>query len=282
MGYPYDPSRKALITPARDATFFATGRPSAEPILCAEMARLAYAPFERDPATRAAVEAILRGIGFGTCSFFSAASTQGFLAQDATTPLAVLAFRGTELDPRDWETDLKARLVPWPEGGQVHQGFAEALATIWDPVDAALSTLRGRRLYTGHSLGAALATLAASRRPPEALLTYGSPRVGDAAFVQATRTLTHQRYANCCDVVTRLPPEALGYRHPGPTAYLDRKGQLHASPTERLIDQDQRLARRRYFLRWTWRRGTMWTRDAADHAPINYVSALAHAVRAAP
>lgn len=282
MSYTYDASRKALLTPARDAAFFAAGRPSGEAALCAEFSWLAYAPFEREPAAKALVETVLQGIGFNTCSFLSSGSTQALLAQDTGSHLTVLAFRGTELDPRDWRTDLKALLVPWPGGGHVHQGFAEALSSVWEPVLAALRDAKGRQLYTGHSLGAALATLAASRRSPDALLTFGSPRVGDAAFAQTTQNLRHERFVNCCDIVTRLPPEAFGYRHAGPVAYLDRGGVLCPALAERLIAEDQRRARIGYLLRWAWRRGTMCTRDTADHAPTNYVSAVARSTGIAP
>jgi hypothetical protein len=34
------------------------------------------------------------------------------------------------------------------------------------------------------------------------------------------------------------------------------------------------LARSLYMYRWAWRPGTVWVRDLADHAPINYVSAV--------
>lgn len=282
MGYPYDPSRKALLTPARDTAFFSTGRPASEAILCAELSRLAYAPFERDPDAKASLETTLRRIGFSACRTFNSLSTEAFLAQDRTASLTVLAFRGTELDPRDWATDLDALLIPWAPGGQVHQGFAEALDATWDAVAAALGSVTGRLLYTGHSLGAALATLAASRWSPHALYTFGSPRVGDAAFADATAALNHHRYANCCDVVCRLPPAALTYRHTGPVAYLDRRGRLHREPNEPLLAHDQRRARLTYFSRWSWRPGTMWTRDTADHAPINYVSALSHAEKTTP
>lgn len=276
MAYPhYDPSRKALLTPARDAVFFPDGRPSSEGRLCAELSRLAYSPFERDPAAEAGLTATLRGIGFDTCTVFNSASTEGFLAHDTTRHLAVLVFRGTELDPKDWATDLNTLPVPWATGGKVHQGFGEALSAVWEAVAAALAPVRHRLLFTGHSLGAALATLAASRRTPDALYTYGSPRVGDAAFVSATASIKHHRYVNCCDLVCRLPPEALTFRHTGPLSYLDRRGVLHRDPPEELVRRDQRRARLSYAWRWSWQQGTLWTRDAADHSPVNYLSALA-------
>jgi hypothetical protein len=276
MSYPYDPSRRALLSPTLGASFFPGGRPAAEPVLCAELSRLAYAPFEREPSAKAFVEETLRRIGFGACSFFNTATTHAFLARDPATPLSVLAFRGTGVNIRDVTTDLHALLVPWSAGGQVHQGFAEALTGAWEAVAAALAPVTGRRLFTGHSLGAALATLAASRHSPQALYTYGSPRVGDLAFAEAVTSVDHHRYVNCCDIVCRVPPEDLSYRHSGSATYLDRQGAQHEAPSEPLITADQRHARRAYVSRLSWRPGTHWTRDASDHAPINYVSALSH------
>jgi hypothetical protein len=282
MGYRYDPSRKALLTPARDTTFFRAGRPASEAVLCAEMSRLAYAAFERDSRAKVEVEANLKRIGFAVCTFFSTESTQAFLAHDPTTPLSVLAFRGTELDPRDWATDLNASLIPGPTAGQVHRGFAEALEAAWAPITAVLGSVTGRLLCTGHSLGAALATLAAARHSPHALYTYGCPRVGDAGFAEATASLNHHRYSHCCDLVCRVPPEALGYLHTGPLAYLDRRGTVHRLPSDQFVQADQKRARLGYLRHWSWRVGTMWTRDTADHAPINYVAALTRTETAAP
>lgn len=278
MGYRYDPSRRALLTPAQDAMFFRAGRPASEPLLCAEMARLAYAAFERDPKAKAEVEDTLRRIGFTICTFFNTASTKGFLAQDPVTPLSVLTFRGTELDPQDLATDLNAVLVPWPSGGQVHRGFAEAIEADWETLATILGPATGRVLYTGHSLGAALATLAASRCPPQALYTFGCPRVGDPAFGVTTASLNHHRFVHCCDIVCRVPPEAMTYCHAGSLAYLDRAGQFHRSPPAQFVADDQWRARLAYLWQWSWRPGALWSRDAADHAPINYLAALSRAL----
>jgi hypothetical protein len=283
MAYKYDASRKALFTPARDTTFFPAGRPTEDAALCAEMSRLAYAAFERDPQAAADVQNILSQIGFGSCTFFSAAGTQGFLAQDLDAALSILTFRGTELDLRDWLADLDARPVLWPEGGQTHRGFAAALdKRVWAKVEGVLALSQGRLLYTGHSLGAALATLAASRRSPHALYTFGSPRVGDSAFAQTLTGLDHRRYVNSCDFACQLPPKALDYQDAGPGFYLDQHGRLRLAPSEDAVARDQRDARRAYLWQWAWRPGTNWTRDLSDHAPVNYASAVAASLGAAP
>ena len=276
MPYRYDPSRAALFTPARGVSFFRAGRPSGEAALCAEMSRLSYAAFDSDPEIKRSVEDALGRIGFSICYCFSAGGTQGFLTTDTETPLSVLAFRGTEVNRVDWATDLQAWPRAWPEGGRVHAGFAEALALAWSDLAPRLAEAPGRRLYTGHSLGGALATLAASRRPPDALYTFGSPRVGDAAFLATLAAVESHRYTNCCDVICRLPLKLFGYRHLGAALYVDRDAAVALRGEYRGVWLDRLRARLAYLRHWSWRRGTLWTRDFADHSPVNYFSALSH------
>jgi hypothetical protein len=129
-----------------------------------------------------------------------------------------------------------------------------------------------RVLLTGHSLGAALATLLSSRMPSAHLYTYGSCRVGDAAFAQTMQATSHTRFINCCDLVTRVPPASLGYVHAGSPWYLDRNGRLLKSPSEGEVKADRLKGAAWYFIRYAWSPGTVFFRYLADHAPINYVS----------
>jgi hypothetical protein len=81
-------------------------------------------------------------------------------------------------------------------------------------------------VLTGHSLGAAVATIAAAylrgNGYPCDLYTYGSPRVGNGIFADfvsgqagVTARITHYN-----DVVPRLPPLLTGYRHTSPEYWL--------------------------------------------------------------
>lgn len=183
---PYSPEKVDLFYPARSANFFAAGLPGTEAALCAQMARLAYCrpepyfQFDRDQ-----IAAALAPIGF-TCQFFESTGTpegvgtHAFLAlRDAPDPgkLAVVAFRGTDAgDPTDLADDAEFLQCEWPQGGLVHRGFAEALAHVLPALNPALDAVRGRVLFTGHSLGAAMATLMASARRPDCLYTFGSPQ----------------------------------------------------------------------------------------------------------
>lgn len=131
-----------------------------------------------------------------------------------------------------------------------------------------------RILLTGHSLGAALATLTASRMPSSHLYTYGSCRVGDEFFAKAMRNVSHNRFVDCCDLVTRVPTKEFHYVHVGSLRYIDRNGQLLESPSEDAINADRLKAAAWYLVRHSFLPGTVFARDLADHAPINYVSGV--------
>jgi hypothetical protein len=105
-------------------------------------------------------------------------------------------------------------------GGRVHSGFADAFAQISECLDAilALRTPNQKLWLTGHSLGGALATLAAAHIGSEAihgLYTFGSPRVGDSAFTAVLPKRGHHRFVHRDDWVPQIPPEFLGFVHRG-------------------------------------------------------------------
>jgi len=102
-----------------------------------------------------------------------------------------------------------------------------------------LSTRKTRPVWiTGHSLGAALATLAAHRYgAAQVLYSFGSPLVGDAEFRNRFRA-THFRVVNNTDIVTRVPPEALGYRHVGDMISIDGTGRVTGSPVRQETGMD--------------------------------------------
>jgi hypothetical protein len=92
-------------------------------------------------------------------------------------------------------------------------------------------------VVVGHSLGAALGTLyvldnAANAQLTNPLLcTFGSPRVGDPAFVQRFNALglTAWRVANAPDLVTMVPPPILGYDHVDTLCGVDSRGVVTSS-----------------------------------------------------
>jgi hypothetical protein len=287
---PYSPRKVDLFYPARSARFFSEGLPDTEAALCAEMTRLAYCrPEPYFQFDQEQISAVLTGLGF-TCQFFESTGTpegmgtHAFLAlhdePDPARNLAVVAFRGTDAaDPTDLADDAEFLQCAWPQGGFVHRGFAEALAHVLPALKPALDKVQGRVLLTGHSLGAAMATLLATIKRPDYLYTFGSPRVGDPAFVAALTGISSRRFVDCCDIVTRLPPESLSakikYAHHGEPYYIDRHRLITENPDDVFICQDRLAAAAEYLLEYAWRIGNVGVRDLADHATINYVTAVA-------
>ena len=218
---PYDATRKALFRPAEDAEFFVgwSGEES-EAALCAELSRLAYA------RERAAIERGLAAVGLALAAEpFDRDGTFGYLA--AGDGLSVLAFRGTESDdPTDLIDDALFLPESWPGPGLVHHGFIRALDRVWRDVQPTVSARTGRVLFTEHSSGTALATLAAAIHPPSELFTFGSPRVGNARFAaEAGGRIEASRHVDCCDLVCRMPPKP--YRYLGRLHYIDCGGEVH-------------------------------------------------------
>jgi alpha-beta hydrolase superfamily lysophospholipase len=73
-------------------------------------------------------------------------------------------------------------------------------------IATALEVIEKPLYYTGHSLGGALATLAASLRPPCAVYTFGAPRIGNAEFAQTLAGIPVFNVFNPKDIVPELPP----------------------------------------------------------------------------
>jgi triacylglycerol lipase len=174
--------------------------------------------------------------------------TNGFVAQNATSIL--VTFRGTDpKKPIDWFIDFNALKERGTfTGAKVHDGFADALESVWGQTLAGKQILpqrlldRGNRAVwiTGHSLGGALAELAAARAVLESAIsvqgvyTFGQPRVGDGAFAQRMETALGARvfrFINNRDIVPRVPLFAMGYRHYGSEIFFnDVREQDNRSP----------------------------------------------------
>lgn len=270
----YSASEVDLFKPAANHPFFPVGLPATDAALCAEMSRLAYASFET-PEGRKIVHDALAPIGFSVAegNFFISNRAKGYLA--TSERVAVLAFRGTEAtNVRDLLTDFDTIPVRWVNGGIVHQGFSQAILEVWPQIGGAVADLKSDVIYTGHSLGAALATLAASLRKPKALYTIGSPRAGDADFVRTLAGLDAERFEDCCDLVCHVPPHVMGFEHYGNFSYINMHGAIEPNAPDGALKSDQMHARWKYFREQAFKSGNVLMRDLADHAPINYVSAL--------
>jgi len=171
----------------------------------------------------------------------------------------ILAFRGSQ-SPRDFVLDAEVwRSSAGANNIEVHHGFYDAFssiagelldrATLGDftrrpaaqNLQPATCNLQQPIFITGHSLGGALALLAAKTLfgfglPIQAVYTFGQPRVGNAAFALsydaqgpggasglADRTY---RFVNQDDIVPLLPGLLVGYRHVGQEVFLPTAGGL--------------------------------------------------------
>jgi Lipase (class 3) len=191
---------------------------------------------------------IMGRLGFPYCRQITLANDAMLIQANAFFLLSedgrqgILCFRGTE--PRNvinWLTDASVRVEPVPGMGRVHGGFYRNVVFIWNRIEEALQqALDGftphdggaeerlpplENLYIcGHSLGAAMAVVAAARifgsekyrewkRRVRGVYTYGQPIVGDREFARVCghrfgRMLFRHVYKH--DLVPRLPPTTTG------------------------------------------------------------------------
>jgi hypothetical protein len=211
----------------------------------------------------------------------------------------VIVFRGTRvethaphawaefvsLNPADFWSDSQFLLTKHAIAGRVHSGFLGAFAQMSDQLDAIVRARRPEQSIwlTGHSLGGALATLAAAhlgRDAIQGLYTYGCPRVGDAAFADILPQESHVRFVHRDDWVTTVPPEVLGYVHAG--AHHQVPGSDPRSVLEDLTSAAESLrsamAGMLRELRFSTGSLPFTVARLADHAPVYYATLLWNAL----
>ena len=140
----------------------------------------------------------------------------------------IVSFRGT-VDEKDWKINAKISKLHYQScaGCKVHAGFSSYYNSIQMQVLAKVSALshahpNSKVIVTGHSLGGALANLAAVELAKAGyntdLITYASPRVGNKQFseyVDKTLSGLNLRVTYKNDIVTVTPPQSIGYYHAG-------------------------------------------------------------------
>ena len=182
--------------------------------------------------------------GLPQIRFFDKQSTQCFVANN--DQFAIVAFRGSEIWKRqetfdlnkviaDFKADVDIRFTDWPQGGKVHRGFKETLEEVWLDLLPYIRQLdrKGCKIWmTGHSLGAALATLCAGRYGNvQGVYTFGSPRVGNEIFKENFDVNTY-RIVNNDDIVARVPPPG-AYVHVGELKFIDNDGTIRDDMIEK-------------------------------------------------
>jgi triacylglycerol lipase len=209
-------------------------------LACAKASLLAY-----DDKVTSAKVADAFGLNVSDLVAFDGAGTdaKGFLAQ--LDGAIAIVFRGTD-SIANWIDDAEILPLPFRDKGAVHSGFLDSLQSVWPTISATLGRWKGggRTLWiTGHSLGGALALLAAAtlRFPAgngaavptgvAGTYTFGQPRVGTRDFAQACDADFgdfYFRFVNNADIVPRIPPRVLGYWHAGKLEYIDGGGAIHS------------------------------------------------------
>jgi len=201
--------------------------------LMARLSGVAY-EFEFDAPTTV-LPVSLAELGFTSVRSFFDSDTEGAAYLAESRDLIVLAFRGTTTE-RTWFTDFTIDLVG-PDGQGVdkrlrlHRGFLNAFeALARDGLEPAVEAIKERTqgqvpIYiTGHSLGGALAQIAAARFGDDqvaACYTSGSPRVGNAYFDLWVKAPSY-RIVNHADIVPQVPLPIV-YRHSGDPRYLPER-----------------------------------------------------------
>ncbi len=214
---------------------------------CSELARLAYRDTAAAGRSRAA---FLADVGLRELGFVDRAGTQCLVAgsaTDAVAPFVAVAFRGTD-EARDWLTNMHAVPVRWAGGGRVHRGFRRAFGHALRPLRTLLAAHAAPRLLCGHSLGGALALLAAPVFGARTVRTFGAPRVGDAAFAATLHGVDVAQFATAHDVVPHLPPAGppLHFRHVQAPVVLRGDGGLGSWGTPGAANEPEPPARRWY------------------------------------
>ncbi len=158
----------------------------------------------------------------------------------------IIAYKGTS-NLKDFVTDAKA----WRKhikDSSIHIGFLQAHLSVILEVLSHVASMNGARDYQikpgkpifvfGHSLGGALAILCADQLERQgfrvqSVYTYGQPRVGDTQFCRDYNSRLGDRtyrFVHEEDIIPRILPVLLGYRHCGTEIFAPAYVHPHKDP----------------------------------------------------
>ena len=158
----------------------------------------------------------------------SGGSIVGFVGYQPSTSAIFVSYRGSE-DIQNWVTNMEFIRTDYPKcsGCSVHKGFYAAMKDALPIVQQAVADLHSKYpsyniVCTGHSLGAALATLTALElagtygSSKTHVYNYGSPRIFNdkgADYASSGAIKLGARRTHYKDMVPHVPPEVFGFRH---------------------------------------------------------------------
>jgi triacylglycerol lipase len=234
-------------------------------LLFAQISRISYLQPEH-------VQIYIPRLGLELERFADRDGAQAYIFGNTTD--VVVACRGTE--PNDWndvKADVNALTVVAETVGRVHRGFKREVDDLWPAIEGLIANEKRDLWFTGHSLGGAMATISAGRCllshipvDPTGVYTFGAPRVGTRRYVTSA-SIDLTRWVNNNDMVPRVPPTWMGYRHTGRTLYLNTYGKVRRlTPRQRVKDR-----RRGFWL--SLKKGKI--DHFSDHAIADYVKHIA-------
>ena len=155
-----------------------------------------------------------------------------------------MVFRGTN-ELSDWLDNINVVTIE-ELFGRFHRGFWNSVADVWEPIYEKYQALRRNDIFlkknnirplfiTGHSLGGAMATIAAAKlvhvdKPFAGVYTFGQPRTmaRDTSLIfNAECGSRFFRFHNNNDLVTRIPARVMGYSHVGTYLYISEEKSIH-------------------------------------------------------
>ena len=262
-----DPIPEIEIPMAHDGPIQALDRLQAS-LLFAQISRISYLQPH-------AVNHYIPRLGLQLEHFADRDGAQAYIFGNDTD--LIVACRGTE--PDDWndvKADVNALTVLAETVGRVHRGFKQEVDDLWPALEAEIASETRTLWFTGHSLGGAMATISAGRcflahipATPKGVYTYGAPRVGTKRYINNV-DVDLTRWVNNNDIVPRVPPTWMGYRHTGRRMYINTYGKVR-----RMTKRQRAKDRWRGFFHGL-RQGKV--DHFSDHSIARYVEHLATAV----
>ena len=165
----------------------------------------------------------------------------GFVGYLPSTSTVFVVFRGSE-NVENWvvDADLRKTVYPFCEGCEVHEGFLRAHEHVIPLVKAETGRLlkatnSSNLVITGHSLGAAIATLVTVdlqtyfNTTKTSMYNFGSPRLFNivAAEKVSSFLVDKYRFTHFNDLIPHFPFLMEHYEHITPEIYEDLEGNLH-------------------------------------------------------
>lgn len=177
---------------------------------------------------------------FDNCQWIQAENTECFVA--STEDAIIVGFRGTQ-QISDWLVNLNLVTKSRPYG-PVHRGFYFAFDCVRQQLETAFENLNAKKksiILAGHSLGGAIATVAAvewfGTYPINGIYTIGQPAVGFSSLRSAIAIRyprMFHRFVNDDDIVPKVPPT---YRHVGKLYHFDNKGGVRLESLTRSVSE---------------------------------------------